>query len=118
MSGPKNPIFDDFAKIFNDAAGAAQAMREEFESMARSQSERFLGVLEVAKRDDLEALRQMMVKISDRVARLEDRLDALQNTPPATRKSAAKKARATKKATKKIKKAPRKKVAKTPPKTA
>lgn len=42
MTQTSNRLFDDLAKLMNDAAGAAQGVKQEFETMARSQGEKIL----------------------------------------------------------------------------
>jgi BMFP domain-containing protein YqiC len=54
-----NRFFDEMARLMNDAAGAAQGMRREFETLFRSQAERFLRDLDLVKREDFEAVKDM-----------------------------------------------------------
>src|SRR5580692_2629200 len=54
-----NRFFDEMARLMNDAAGAAQGMRREFETLFRSQAERFLRDLDLGKREDFEAVKEM-----------------------------------------------------------
>jgi hypothetical protein len=54
-----NRIFDEFARLMNDAAGVAQGVRREFETLFRSQTERFLRDLDLVKRDDFEVVKDM-----------------------------------------------------------
>src|SRR5580692_6968781 len=54
-----NRFFDEMARLMNDAAGAAQGMRREFETLFRSQAERFLRDLDMVKREDFEAVKEM-----------------------------------------------------------
>jgi BMFP domain-containing protein YqiC len=54
-----NRFFDEVARLMNDAAGAAQGMRREFETLFRSQAERFLRDLDMVKREDFEAVKEM-----------------------------------------------------------
>ena len=42
MNQGPNRLFDEFAKLMTDAAGAAQGLRREAETAFRSQAERFL----------------------------------------------------------------------------
>jgi hypothetical protein len=43
----------------NDAAGAAQGVRREVETLFRTQAERILRDLDVVKREDFEAVKEM-----------------------------------------------------------
>ena len=54
-----NRFFDEMARLMNDAAGAAQGMRREVETLFRGQAERFLRDLDVVKREEFEAVKDM-----------------------------------------------------------
>lgn len=54
-----NRFFDEVARLMNDAAGAAQGVRREFETMFRSQAERILRDLAVVQREEFEAVKDM-----------------------------------------------------------
>ena len=54
-----NRFFDEVARLMNDAAGAAQGVRREFETLFRTQAERVLRELDVVRRDDFEAVKDM-----------------------------------------------------------
>ena len=54
-----NRFFDEVARLMNDAAGAAQGVRREFETLFRSQAERILRDLAVVQREEFEAVKDM-----------------------------------------------------------
>jgi len=54
-----NRFFDEVARLMNDAAGVAQGVRREFEALFRNQAERFLRDLDVVKREEFEAVKEM-----------------------------------------------------------
>jgi len=54
-----NRFFDEMARLMNDAAGAAQGMRREFETLFRGQAERVLRELDLVRREDFEAVKDM-----------------------------------------------------------
>ncbi len=54
-----NRFFDEVARLMNDAAGAAHGVRREFETLFRSQAERVLRELDVVRREDFEAVKDM-----------------------------------------------------------
>ncbi len=54
-----NRFFDEAARLMNDAAGAAQGVRREFETLFRTQAERVLRELDVVRREDFEAVKDM-----------------------------------------------------------
>jgi BMFP domain-containing protein YqiC len=54
-----NRFFDEVARLMNDAAGVAQGVRREFETLFRTQAERFLSDMDLVKREDFEAVKDM-----------------------------------------------------------
>lgn len=81
MSTGTNRILDDFAKLMTDAAGAAQGVRREMETVFRAQAERLLNSMDIVKREEFEAVREMALKAREendallaRIAALEARL--------------------------------------------
>jgi BMFP domain-containing protein YqiC len=59
MVQTSNRFFDEVARLMNDAAGAAQGVRREFETLFRTQAERILSELDVVRREDFEAVKDM-----------------------------------------------------------
>jgi len=59
MTQTSNRIFDEMARLMNDAAGVAQGVRREFDTLFRNQAERILRDLDVVQREDFEAVREM-----------------------------------------------------------
>ncbi len=81
-------FFDEVARLMNDAAGVAQGVRREFETLFRSQAERILRDLAVVQREEFEAVKDMArlareenEALKARIAALEARL-AGANSPP------------------------------------
>jgi BMFP domain-containing protein YqiC len=90
MAPSSNRILDDFARLVTDAAGAAQGMRREVETVVKGQIERLLNEMEIARRDEVDALREVAVaareeaeRLALKVAALEERLAALEGSRPA-----------------------------------
>lgn len=75
--GP-NRIFDDLAKLMTDAAGAAQGLRREAETAFRSQAERFLADMDLVRRDELDAVREMAANARAENEALKARIAALE----------------------------------------
>ena len=100
MTNGPNRILDEFAKLMTDAAGAAQGVRHEVETAGRAQLERLLNSMDLVKREEFEAVRDMAVKAREENDALSARLDALEarlgETETATPRAAAPK-RASKK---------------------
>lgn len=78
MSNGTNRILDDFAKLMTDAAGAAQGLRREAETAFQAQAERFLNSMDVVKREEFEAVREMAARARDENDALKARIDALE----------------------------------------
>lgn len=76
-TGP-NRIMDEFAKLMTDAAGAAQGVRREIETAFNAQAERWLNNMDVVKREEFEAVREMAIKARDENEALRARIEALE----------------------------------------
>jgi BMFP domain-containing protein YqiC len=59
MAQTTNRFFDEVARLMNDAAGVASGVRREFDTLVRTQAERILADLDVVKRDEFEAVKEM-----------------------------------------------------------
>lgn len=73
-----NRIFDEFAKLMTDAAGAAQGMRKEVETAFHAQAERWLNSLDLVKREEFEVVREMAIQARDENDALCARIEALE----------------------------------------
>jgi BMFP domain-containing protein YqiC len=71
-------ILDDIARLATDAAGAAQGVRREVETVVKTQIERLLRDLDVVTREEFEAVREMAVLAREENDRLAARLAALE----------------------------------------
>ncbi len=78
MAEGPNRVFDEFAKLMTDAAGVAQGMRREAENVFRDQAERMLNNLDLVKRDDFDAVKEMAAMARDENDRLLDRIEKLE----------------------------------------
>ena len=81
MPQTSNPILDDLARLMTDAAGMAQGMRREAETLAKTQIERLLSTMDVVTREEFEAVRDMAImareeneKLAARIAELEAKI--------------------------------------------
>lgn len=79
MTQGPNRIFDEFAKLMTDAAGAAQGIKEEAETAFQSQFERFLNNADIVKREEFEAVREMAVKAREENDALLKRIEELES---------------------------------------
>lgn len=86
MTQTNNRLLDELAKLVTDAAGAAQGLGREVETIIRAQGEKFLQGMDLVSREEFEAVKAMAVKareenevLAARIAALEARL-----APPAS----------------------------------
>ncbi|MCW5682080.1 MAG: accessory factor UbiK family protein [Xanthobacteraceae bacterium] len=78
MPQTSNRLFDEFAKLANDAAGVANGVKREIETIVRSQAERIMRGMNVVTREEHEAVKEMAAnareeneKLAARIAELE-----------------------------------------------
>ena len=97
MTDGPNRVFDEFAKLMTDAAGVAQGMRREAETVFKHQAERMFNGLDIVKRDDFDAVREMAAnareendKLHALVSKLEARISALEKGEKVASKSSEK----------------------------
>lgn len=78
MPQTRNPILDDMARLMTDAAGLAQGVRREAETVMRTQLERLLSTMDVVTREEFEAVREMAILAREENERLQAQLAALE----------------------------------------
>ena len=78
MTQTNNRFFDEAARLMNDAAGVAQGVRREFDTLMRTQAERVLNDLGVARRDEFEAVKEMARLAREENEALKARIAALE----------------------------------------
>ena len=88
MTQSNNRFLDELAKLMTDAAGAAQGMRREVETLLRAQGERLLRDLDVVQREEFEAVKEMAAKAREENERLAARIAALESEIASLRKPA------------------------------
>jgi BMFP domain-containing protein YqiC len=88
MTQSNNRFLDELAKLMTDAAGAAQGMRREVETLMRAQGERLLRDLDVVQREEFEAVKEMAAKAREENERLTTRIAALESEIASLRKPA------------------------------
>ena len=59
MTQTSNRFFDEIGRLMNDAAGAAQGVKREVDALWRNQIEKILRDLDVVKREEFEAVKDM-----------------------------------------------------------
>jgi BMFP domain-containing protein YqiC len=78
MTQTSGRFFDEIGKLMTGAAGAAQGVRREIETMVRGQAERMMGELDLVQREEFEAIKAMAQKAREENERLKERLAALE----------------------------------------
>ena len=74
----KSPLMDDFARMMQGAAGMAQAANDEAKAMFRSLVERAVADADLAKREEVEALKALARSALERAEALEKRVAELE----------------------------------------
>jgi BMFP domain-containing protein YqiC len=78
MVEPRGRILDDFARLVTDAAGVAQGVRREAETLARAQLDRLITSIDLVSREEFEAVRDMAARARAENEALEKRIVALE----------------------------------------
>lgn len=81
MVTTNSKFFDELAKLMTNAAGAAQGVRKEVDTLVQGQVERVLNNLNVVKREEFDVVKDMAEKarsendaLAKRITELEARL--------------------------------------------
>src|SRR6186713_1512806 len=78
MTQTNNRFFDEMARLMNDAAGVAQGVKREFDTVFRSQAERILRDLDLVRREEFEAVKEMARLAREENEALKARISALE----------------------------------------
>jgi BMFP domain-containing protein YqiC len=78
MTQTSGRFFDEIGKLITDAAGAADGVRKEVETIVRAQAERILRDLDIVKREEFEAVKAMAQKAREENDRLNERVAELE----------------------------------------
>jgi BMFP domain-containing protein YqiC len=82
MTQTTNRFFDEMAKLMNDAAGVAQGVRREVDTLFKTQAERWLRDLDLVKREEFEAVKDMARIAREENEALKARVAALEAKDP------------------------------------
>ena len=88
MTTTSSRFFDEIAKLMNSAAGAAQGVRREVDTLVKAQVERVLNELEVVKREEFDAVKEMASRAREENDRLLGRIAELERRVGGTTGSA------------------------------
>lgn len=78
MTGPQTRFFDDLAKLMTNAAGAAQGVRREVDTLITAQMERVLNNMDLVKREEFDVVKAMAQKAREENEALAARIAALE----------------------------------------
>jgi BMFP domain-containing protein YqiC len=78
MTQTQNRFFDEIARLMNDAAGVASGVRREFDTLVRTQADRVLRDLDLVKREEFEAVKEMARLAREENEALHARIAALE----------------------------------------
>lgn len=78
MTQTTNRFLDEISRLMNDAAGAAQGVKREIDAVVRHQAERILADLDLVKREEFEAVKDMARLAREENEALKARLAALE----------------------------------------
>lgn len=92
MTQTSGRFFDEIARLMNDAAGVAQGVRREFDTLFKTQAERWLRDMDLVKREEFEAVQDMARLAREENDALKARIEALEAKVEAKVKKAPKEA--------------------------
>lgn len=72
-------IFDELGKLMNNAAGVADGVRREIETAVKSQMERLVADMDLVKREDYDALRELVQAQSAELKDLKATVESLKS---------------------------------------
>lgn len=78
MTQTNNRVLDELARMMTDAAGAAQGVKRDVETMFRSQGEKWLRDMDVVQREEFEAVKAMAEKARTENEELKQRIATLE----------------------------------------
>ena len=78
MTQTNNRFLDEIARLVNDATGAAQGVKREIDTVIKHQAEKFLNDMDLVKREEFEAVKEMARLAREENEALKARIDALE----------------------------------------
>ena len=74
----QNPIFDQISQMMTEAAGAADGVRREAETVFRGQLQKLLGDMELVTREEFEVVQEMAKLAREENEALKARIEVLE----------------------------------------
>ena len=75
-------LFDGLGRVMNEAAGVADGVRREVETAVKSQAQRFVADMDLVKREDFDALRELVQAQSAELKELRTEVESLKLKAP------------------------------------
>jgi BMFP domain-containing protein YqiC len=82
----RNPVLDDFSRMMAGAAGMAQAANDEAKALFQSMAERITAEMDLARREEVEALKALARSAVEKAEALEKRVAELETRLSSTDK--------------------------------
>jgi len=70
-------IFDDLGRLMNEAASVADGVRREVETVVKAQAERLIADMDLVRREDYDALRELVQIQGEEIQALRKDFNAL-----------------------------------------
>lgn len=77
-------IFDDLGRLMNGAAGVADGVRREAETVVKAQAQRIMADMDLVKREDFDALRELVQAQGEEIDALRKELAVLKGETKTT----------------------------------
>ncbi len=78
MTQTRGKLFDGMAQLMTDAVGVAEGVKREIDTVVKAQAEKILGDLDLVRREEFDAVRDMAAKARAENEALSARLEALE----------------------------------------
>ena len=69
-------LFDELGKLMNNAAGVADGVKREIDTVVKAQLERLVNDMDLVKREDFDALRELVLAQDAEIKALQAQLDS------------------------------------------
>ena len=89
MTQTNSRLFDEVARLMSDAAGAANGIKKEIDSVVRGQAEKVLRDLDVVSREEFDAVKAMAQKARAENEALAERIAVLESKAGSTGRTRA-----------------------------
>ena len=78
MVDPRSKFFNNIEELLSNTAGAASGVKKEIDVIVKSQVEKLLNGLEVVERDEIDAMKEMLIKEREKNDELEEKINSLE----------------------------------------